>query len=121
MTKIPSNFSVVGNIVAQAATVTEDKIFFCVRFSINDCDDFGEGEIINSYFAVGTTFGEYLEKGALETRLSMLERVKKELIGVVGPLSLQKIVEEFDYEIASFDWSCVKDEPLWRMEPLGTC
>lgn len=121
MTKVPANFSVVGGVVVQPVTIEGDKIFFCIRFTINDCDDFGEGEVINSYFAVGTTFKEYAEVGALQTRLNMLDRARRELIGTLGPLSLERILEEFDYEIASFDWSTVKDDPLWHLEPLGSC
>lgn len=61
------------------------------------------------------------QKGALQIRLDLLEMIGKQLTGVFGPVSVHRIVEEFDHMIGSFDWSKLDGMDLWHTEPQGYC
>lgn len=119
--KIPANFSIIGDVVRNAPRVEGDKVIFLIKFMINDCMDGDEGEVTRSYFAVGATQKEYQDEGALTVRMKLLDRVQKELVGIIAPFSLQRLIEEFDHEIGSFDWTKLDRNELWHLEPLGTC
>lgn len=121
MNRAPVNYSIVGDLYPQEPIVEGGRVIFTIRFMINDADDDNPGDLIKSYFAVGTTITDYNTLGALGVRLKMLEQANKQLIGYVGPLSISKLIEEFDYQIANFDWDRLKGTELWLMDTIGNC